>query len=362
MKKLLSISIILLFILEVTSFATLQTPITNLNSLNITLNKEIVYPNEDIVLNIDFGQNLSEFEIDVAYDKNLFEYISVDNDAIVNDNGDILTISFPAMSSEISTLDKLNVTFKAEDDIVTTNPTDFKVTFENLKDENMRDIANPNSPIEKELVVEPIYEDYKFNLSYDGIIYPNEEKEMTLVLKSGMGRNYSNTKIYASVLNPEGAEVKIVANDEENMEYNFLEEGWGGQTGEPIGGKNVVKEMDLRGIFSKEGNYEITFKVVDLNSSEYVIATDTFEIEVGDKLENIGNLSLYNTTGSVEGEVENIENNIAENGVVSNTVTTEESKPTELPKAGIMIYYIIIPIAFFVTVIYVCLKKRDEEI
>lgn len=356
MKKLLSVSILLFFILEVTSFASLQTPITNLNSLNITLNKEIVHPNEEVVLNIDFGQKLSEFEIDVAYDKNLFEYISVDNDAIVNDNGDVLTISSPMMSSEISTLNKVNVTFKVKEEMIATNPTDFKITLENLKDENLKDIANPNSPIEKNLIVEPIYEDYKFDFSYEGTIFPNEEKEMKLVLKSGMGRNYSNTKIYASVLNPEGAEVKLVANDEENMEYNFLEEGWGGQTGEPIGGKNVIKEMDLRGTFSKEGTYEIIFKVVDLNSSEYVIATDTFEIEVGDKLENIGKI------GSAEVESKNDENNIVENSAITNTVTEEGNKPTELPKAGIMIYYIIIPIAFFVTVIYVCLKKKDEEI
>ncbi|MBQ7409784.1 MAG: hypothetical protein IJW20_00175 [Clostridia bacterium] len=356
MKKLLSISILLFFILEVTSFASLQTTITNLNSLNITLNKEIVHPNEEVILNIDFGQNLSEFEIDIAYDKNLFEYISVDNEAIINNNGDVLTIIFQTMSSEVLTSNQINLTFKAKNDIVTTNPTDFKVTLESLKDENLVDIANPNSPIEKNLIVEPTYEDYKFDFLYEGTISPNEEKEMKLVLKSGMGRNYSNTKIYASVLNPEGAEVKLVANDEENMEYNFLEEGWGGQTGEPIGGKNVIKEMDLRGTFSKEGTYEIIFKVVDLNSSEYVIATDTFEIEVGDKLENIGKI------GSAEVESKNNENNIVKNSTISNIVTEEESKPTELPKAGIMIYYIIIPIAFFVTVIYVCLKKKDEEI
>lgn len=362
MKKILNISIILLFILEVASFASMQIPMSNLDYLNITLNKEIVHPNEEVILNINFGQNLSEYEIDIAYDKNLFEYISVDSDANVNDNGDVLTISFPTMSSGTLTLNQINVTFKAKDDIVTTNPTDFKITLENLKDENLMDIANPSNPVEKTLIVEPIYANYKIDFSYEGIISKNEEKKMKLILKSEMGQNYSNTKIYASVLNPEGAEVKLVANDEEGMEYNFLEEGWGGRTGEPIGGKNVVKEMDLRGTFSKEGTYEITFYVVDLNSSEYVIASDTFEIEVGDKLENIGNLSLYNTTGSVDGEVENIENNIAENGVVSNTVTIEESKPTELPKAGIMIYYIIIPIAFFVILIYAFIKKNDEEI
>lgn len=359
MKKILNLLILLFFILAVTSFASSQTPITN---LNVTLDKEIVHPNEDVVLNIDFGQNLSEFEIDVAYDKKLFEYTSVDSDAIVNDNGDVLTISFPIMSSKVGTLNKIKVTFKAKGDIVATNPTDFKVTLENLRDENLKDIANPNTPIEKDLIVEPIYEGYKIDFLYEGPIVPNEEKEMKFVLKSGMGRNYSNTKIYASVLNPEGAEVKLVANDEEGMEYNFLEEGWGGRTGEPIGGKNVVKEMNLKGTFSKEGTYEITFKVVDLNSSEYVIATDTFEIEVGNKLENIGNLVLKDITSGVATETDMTENNVMGNSIISNTVTTEESKPTELPKAGIMIYYIIIPIAFFVTVIYVCLKNKDEEI
>lgn len=47
MKKIVYISILLFFILEVTSFATFPKNSDNFNSLNITLNKETPYANEE---------------------------------------------------------------------------------------------------------------------------------------------------------------------------------------------------------------------------------------------------------------------------------------------------------------------------
>lgn len=357
MKRIFNIiiwTIMIFLLLQNNSYASQISNRITLDNLKIGINKEILHPSEEVSINIDFGQSLSEFEVDIAYDKNLFEYISTSNDANIYDNGDIVTITYQTLSSESAVVNSIDVMFKTKSDITSTNPTDFKVTLQNLKNgQTFEVIDNIENPIEIPVIVEPVYTDYKIALSYDGTIEPEEEKEMKLTITSDMGQNYTNTKIYASVISPIDGNAELLANDSEGKEFNFLEEGWGGENGEPIGGKDIVKSLDLRGIFSKEGEYTITIKLVDLNNSDYTIASKIFDVKVGNN--NDESLQIGNTT-----DLENAVGSIASTSEVEAVTNTTE--PTILPKAGSTIYFLIVPIGFVIFLIYVLLKKKNDEV
>lgn len=337
--------IIAFFLLQIDCYA------VGLSDLKIELDKSLIHPNENVDIAIDFGQPLSEFEIEIAYDSNLFEYVSTSNDVNIYDNGNIITITYPTLSNNTS-VNTLEVKFKAKSDIISTNPTNFKVTLQNLKDgTNLEVIDNPENPFDLALVLEPVYTNYIIDLSYDGTLISKKENDLKLTIKSEMGQNYVNTKLYAIVNSPENSEVEIFANDSNGINYNLVEEGWGGENGEPIGGKNVVKQLNLRGIFKKEGEYNVTFELVDINNSDYIIASNTFDIEVKNedelKLETSNTITNLNTT---VGSIQNTSNN--ENEVSIKT----------LPKAGSTIYFIIIPTVIIIILACWLIKKKDNEI
>ena len=184
-----------------------------LENFIIDIDKEIVHPNEEVTLKIDFGKVLSEFEINIAYDRNLFEYFSTDKDINLYDNGDIVTLTYPTLSTT-EPLKEISVTFKAKDNIITTNPTNFKTTLQNMKDGiSAENLENPLLPIEKNIIVEPIYKEYKFDLEFNELIIPNEESNMKLILKSDMGQSYTNTRIYARIVSDIEGEAQITAID-----------------------------------------------------------------------------------------------------------------------------------------------------
>lgn len=355
-NKLIKISIfILLFLsIQINCFG------ESLENLKVDIDKSVVHPKEEVTLKIDFGKTLSEFEINIAYDKNLFTYYSANKDINLYDNGDIATLIYPTISTK-EPVSEIEVTFKAKENIQTTNSTDLKVTLQNMKDSlNSESIENPLLPIEKELVVEPVYKDYQFLLEHDETLTANKDINMKLILKSEMGQIYQNVKIYGKVISEKETEVKMTATDLLGKKYNILEEGWGGENGESIGGLNVAKELNLNTIFSDTGNYKITFELRDLNNSEFVIASKTFNLIVNDENKNQNNISK-------------IENAILENKIATSSegIKIEENKvngtneivykPTTLPKAGSTIYFLILPSIGILILIYCIFKKKDEN-
>ncbi len=223
-NKLIKISIFILIVLlsiQINSFG------ATLESLKIDIDKNIVHPKEEVTLKIDFGMPLSEFEISIAYDKNLFEYYSANKDINLYDNGDVVTLIYPTMSTK-DAISEIEITFKAKEEITTTNPTDLKVTLQNMKDGQTNElIENPLLPIEKKLVVEPVYKDYQFFLEHNETLSTNKEINMKLILKSDMGQIYQNVKIYGKVISENEADVQMNATDLLGKKYNILEEGWG---------------------------------------------------------------------------------------------------------------------------------------
>lgn len=336
MKKILSVTII--FLILFVSIFSMKIYAASLDAIDVTTNRQIVHPGETVTLNVAFGTDLGSYTIDVAYDNNLLEYVSNEG-GTANDTGTKVRVAFYDQTGGSAPRSQMSITFKAKTDITTSNPTDLSVTAEGL--------ANPDAsvqydditiPIVKNIVVEPAYVDYDIALKYTGDVIENEEKNMKLVVSSSMGKNYEHTRILAEVTGPTDGTAKLVATDSQNLEHDIVQSGWGDASGDAIGGKDVVKELDVRGLFNKAGKYAITLKLIDRDNSDAEIARKTVEVTVKEKTANIP---------SNEEETTNI-------------VKTEEAeKPETLPKTGNMIYFAMIPTVILLVVAYAVLRKKD---
>ena len=320
-----------------------------LDDIEISTNKDTVNPGDTITLTITFGKPLGAYTFDIAYDNNLLEYMETDG-GTPNDNGTRVRVVFYDSTGGSSPKESMHITFKAKEGIMTSNPTDLAVTAEGLANpdasENYDDIT---IALEKNIVVEPRYEDYKFDLSYTGEPIVNSEKEMVLSLSSSMGKNYDHARIILDAATPDGGNVQMKGTDETQTEYDLIDSGWGDPSGYAIGGQNVNKVLNLRAIFDKVGEYKLTFKLIDRDNSDAVIAENTFTVTVTDT----------ETTPPEEETPENeTEGTIEENM----TNTTEENLPNQLPKTGINLYIpiVVIMIAIMSTSLYIRMKKKNR--
>ena len=243
----------------------------------------------------------------------------------------------------------MSVTFKAKDGIITSNPTEFSITAEGMTSpDGLEDYDDITIPIVKSIVVEPMYIDYDISLNYSGDIIVNEEKDMKLVISSAMGKNYEHTRIIAEAKTESSGTVKLLAIDEQNLEHDIIQSGFGSASGDKIGGQNVEKKLNIRGLFDTVGTYSITIKLIDRDNSDNAIATKTFEFEVKETAgENVDNDSNNNEVTDKETTGEN---NEEQN---SNTI------PDTLPKTGNTIYFYIIPIILVLVAAYITLKNKE---
>ena len=79
---------------------------------------------------------------------------------------------------------------------------------------------------------------------------------------------------------PSGANVQLLATDQSNLEHDIIQSGWGDAQGSKIGGKDVSQVLQTKAIFSEEGNYKITLKLIDRDNSDTVIAEKEFDFSV----------------------------------------------------------------------------------
>lgn len=320
-----------------------------LDDIEISTNKDTVNPGDTVTLTITFGKPLGAYTFDIAYDNNLLEYMETDG-GTPNDNGTRVRVVFYDSTGGTNPKESMRITFKAKEGIITSNPTDLAVTAEGLANpdasENYDDIT---IALEKNIVVEPRYEDYKFDLSYTGGPIINVEKEMILSLTSSMGKNYDHARIILDATTPDGGNVQVKGTDETQTEYDLIDSGWGDPSGYAIGGQNVNKILNLRAIFDKVGEYKLTFKLIDRDSSDAVIAENTFTVTVTDT----------ETTPPEEETPENDTEGIIEENI---TNTTEENLPNQLPKTGINLYIpiVVILIAIMSTSLYITMKKNNK--
>lgn len=319
-----------------------------LDTIDIKTSKTTVKPGEEVELNIDFGQNLGSYTFNIDYDNSIFDYVSVDGGTANNIN-DKVKVTFYDQTGGTNPRNSMSAIFKAKADITTSNPTEFTVTAEGL--------ANPDAsvqfdditvPIIKNVTVEPQYVDYTIKLEHSGNIVKEQEKAMTLSYSSPMGRYYEHARLIAEAKTPQGANVKLLANDQSNMQHDIIQSGWGDAQGSKIGGKDVSQVLQTRAIFSEEGNYTITLKLIDRDNSDAVIAEKEFTFSVLEK-EIIANPDQTPTqTPDNQGTTQNNQNEIA------------EETPKKLPKTGSNIYIPIIIVLIALVSGYAYFNKKNK--
>ncbi len=348
MKKLISIIIILTVLL--TSAFINSSYAASLDTIDVETSKTTVNPGEEVKVNINFGENLGTYTVSVRYDNNIFEYVSAEG-GNANDTSDKVNVVFHDTTGGTAPRNNMSVTFKAKQEITTSNPTEFTITAEGLANADASvTFDDITTPIVKNVTVEPIYADYTIKLDRPQTIIKGKETEMTITYSSAMGRFYEHARLVAEATTPQGGTVKILGTDNANLEHDIIQSGWGDAQGFKIGGKDVAQSLKVRGIFSEVGSYTVTLNLIDRDNSDRAIASSTFLINVTEE-----NNEVQPPVGAINN---NNNNNDAQTNAITNN--TSSAKPTKLPKTGVNIY---IPTALVITalvIIYVYRKRKSE--
>ena len=350
MKKIISVVILSLIIVTLGFAGNVNA--ASLDTITLDTNKEIVNPGQEVTLNINFGKDLGSYTFDIAYDNNLLEYVNVEG-GTPSDNGTRVRVAFYDSSGGTNPRNNMKITFRAKTGITTSNPTELSVTAEGLANNDASEQYDDiTTPIVKNITVEPVYEDYKINLSHEGKIIQNEEKDMKLGISSNMGRYYEHARIIAEAVTPEGGQVTLKGIDEQSLEHDIIQSGWGEPQGEKIGGANVSKILNLKANFTKAGNYTITINLIDRDLSDSIIASKTFDINV---LETEGQIE---DNENQEGNNVNEEKNEIKNEEKIEENNNEENLPKTLPKTGRNIFIPAVILIIGIAIITYIVKKK----
>lgn len=350
MKKI--IYSIIIFTTMIISLLTIKVKAASLDAINIETNKSIVNPGEEVTLTIEFGKSLGAYTFDIAYDNNLLEFVSA-SDGTPNDMSTKVRIVYYDSTGGTNTKDSLTVVFKAKEGITTSNPTDLSITAEGLANgdasEQYDDI---DVPITKNITVEPDYKDYELNLQYDGEIVKNQEKEVTITTSSEMGKYYDHARLIAEVTTQTGGTVTLIGIDEQQMKHDLIQSGWGDPSGYKIGGK-VNQVLKFTGLFTEAGDYQITLKLIDRDSSDTSIVEKTFDIKVVEESTVEDENNNTNTGNNTENTTDNITNSTEEQEKI-------EELPKELPKTGINYTGIVIALIVLAILIYFTKYRKKK--
>ena len=345
MKK--TISIITIMMLLVMTILTGKVFADSLDTIEINTDKTTVKPGEELKVTVEFGKKLGAYTFDFAYDNKIFSYVTAEG-GTANDLTDKVRVTYYDSTGGTNPRENMSIIFKAKDDITTSNPTEITVTAEGLSNEDASITYDDiTSPIVKNITVEPQYVDYTLNLEATGNLIQGKENEMKLSYSSPMGRYYEHARLIASATTPEDGTVNLIGIDENNLEHDIIQNGWGDAQGYKIGGKDVLQVLNLRGTFSKTGDYTITLKLIDRDNSDSVIAEKTFNFTVTE--ENTQPEDTENTTP---------EQNEITNEAINETKDENTNMPTVLPKTGINIYIPIIATIILLATIFAIIRKK----
>ena len=345
MKK--TISIITIMMLLVMTILTGKVFADSLDTIEINIDKTTVKPGEGLKVTVEFGKKLGAYTFDFAYDNKIFSYVTAEG-GTANDLTDKVRVTYYDSTGGTNPRENMSIIFKAKDDITTSNPTEITVTAEGLSNEDASITYDDiTSPIVKNITVEPQYVDYTLNLEATGNLIQGKENEMKLSYSSPMGRYYEHARLIASATTPKDGTVNLIGIDENNLEHDIIQNGWGDAQGYKIGGKDVLQVLNLRGTFSKTGDYTITLKLIDRDNSDSVIAEKTFNFTVTE--ENKQPEDMENTTP---------EQNEITNEAINETKDENTNMPTVLPKTGINIYIPIIATIILLATIFAIIRKK----
>ncbi len=323
MKKIISLVLILCMIL----FSTISSYAVSLNTISVETDKTTVRPGSEVKLTINFGIELREYEFDIAYDNKIFDFVSVDG-GTANDTKDKVKVEFYDTTDGNNSRQNMSIIFKAKDNITSSNPTEFTVVGKKITNKDASiSYDDITTPIVKNIMVEPEYVDYDIKLSYTGELVKSVEKDMVLSFSSSMGRFFEHARLIAEATTPEGENVKITGiNNEENVKQDIIQSGWGDPQGYKIGGKDFSQVLNLKALFSSEGEYIITLKLIDRGSSDSIISQKQYKFNV---------LAQATTQKNENTPVGAIENAPATNEQTTNNQT---QLPKSLPKTGYNAY------------------------
>lgn len=362
MKKLISLTAI--FIAICFMFLATKSFALSLDTLDVNIDKTTVRPGETVKVTIEFGKELGAYTFNVTYDNNIFEYVSAEG-GTPNDTSDKVKVVYHDSSGGTNPRTNMSVTFKAKENITTSNPTEFTVTGEGLSNKDASETYDDILvPIAKNLTVEPQYIDYDIKLEYTGDIRAKAEKEMTISYSSPMGKSYEHARLIAEATTPSNASVKLLGIDSASLEHDIIQSGWGDPQGYKIGGKDVSQVLNVRGMFTEEGDYTITLKLIDRDNSDTVIAEKKFSFKVLEA-QSVVQPEEENTDSDSAG---NLEQNETANAIGNNTMNTmpensnsvnntTENMPNTLPKTGNNMYLLALAIIALLAVFYIYSKK-----
>ena len=358
MKKIVSLILMSLLI-----FCVLQINVNAasipLNSVTVDVTKEKILPGENVTVNINFGTELGAYTFDVAYDNNIFEYVSSEG-GTENDNGTRVRVTYYDSAGGTNPRSNMSVTFKAKENITSTNPTDFSITAEGLANSDAsQEYDDITTPIKKNVTVEPNYVDYTIDFNYSGKIIVDEEKTMELVTKSSMGRNYDHIKMKVEVTKKpsDNATVRLLAIEKTRNQVDLVQEGWGEPDGYKLGGKDAEQVLEVQALFSEVGEYGIKISLLDKDSSDAVIVEKDFIFNVVEN--SVNNENNGNTNETVPGENETTgETENTENATNTENVENIEEMPENLPKTGMTKYIYIITAVAILGAAYFTIKSE----
>ncbi len=366
MKKIYKIAIIIFILAFSIFYIPKNVKAVSLDSIDIQLNKTKIKPGEEITVNVEFGKELGSYTFDFAYDNKLLEFVRAEG-GTENDNGTRVRVYYFDATGGTNPRSNMSITFRAKSDLITANPTDISITAEGLANNDAsEEYDDIGVPIVKNVVIEPEFKDYEIEFAYDGKIVKNEEKQTKLTIKSDLGKNYDHARLVAEVKTTTGGTVTLKGQDQQGIEHEIIQSGWGDASGYQIGGKNVNQELNLTALFTKEGEYVITFKLIDRDNSDSIIASKDVSIVVGKK-EQVTPPQNDQNGGTTQKPDENNNSQKPEEKPEQEPDTTLpqnneniEKLPSKLPKTGTMnIYLVIILSIILLTTIYITIKSKD---
>lgn len=288
-----------------------------LDDFSVSVDKKLIHPSEQVILKVAFGKPLGSFTIKVDFDDDIFEYVSTEN-GTGSAEGDKVTVEYSELTT---TKDDTKITFKAKEGLKTSNPTNFTVTGTNLKSESGTTSYDDISSGKVETVtVEPIYTDYTLSLEPKTDIIEGKETDFILTYSSAMGRPYAKARLEGEIKKaPDEGTAKLEGfSTQDNAKFDIIDDGWGNAQGYAIGGEDISQELNLKGTFSKAGEYTVTLRLVDREKSDETIVEKDFDF-------------IVKPTEKIE---------------------TQEEMPEELPKTGKNIFLVAI-IAFLIAIVSV---------
>lgn len=117
-----------------------------------------------------------------------------------------------------------------------------------------------------------------FDISYEGDVKVNTEKNATIILAGDNTPVHTNVRVKVDIEGP--ATPKILATDSNGTELDIAQLGyWGPDAGFAIGG-TFSNETPIRATFTKEGTYTITLTLQDVQNANDILSQRIFTIQV----------------------------------------------------------------------------------